>query len=308
MLNRKLELKLLAVFLCAFFVTHAALASFIINPYAYVVAGGGGGAEDSYDVGISGFTYASKSKGITGDENNPRGLHLDSGGDEVYAVGTGSDTIYQYSLSTAWDISTAGSSVGSLSVATQTASPQGMDFCNDGDTVIIVANTGDVFSYSGTAWDIGTFSYNTDTYNPAEMSTGAEDVQVSQDGTKMWILVAATADTIYQYTLSTACDVSTASYDSKSFSVVSEDTLTNGFAMATTGDGFITCGNSNDEVFQYSMSTTDDISTASYDSVSFDISSEEGTVRGCANGDGSGGTALKAYVVGGTNDTIYQYE
>lgn len=271
-------------------------------------SGAASGTEDSYDGSISGFTYASKAKSVASDENNPRGMHFNNDGTSMFVVGTGSDTIDQYTLSTGWDVSTAGTSQANLVVSGQTGSPQSIDFKNDGTWCVIVANTGNVYAYSGDAWDIGSFSYDTDTYNPSEMASGAEGVQVSQDGTTMWILVAATADTIYQYTLSTPWDVSTASYDSKSFGLVTQDTQMNDFAMYTDGSGFVACGNNNDNVFQFSMSTDNDISTASYDSVSFSISSEESTCRAVALGDGSSGTALKCYVAGGSSDTVYQYE
>ena len=268
---------------------------------------GASGTEDEYDGAISGFTYASKSKDVSANIGNLRAIATNFDGTSFYAVGPTNDAVHQYDASTGWDVSTCGTTQGNLSTASEMTSPQGMDFSKDGTKLYVINNTGNVYQYSGTAWDIGSFSYDSKTFNPLEASGSVEGVQVSFDGTKLWILVAATLDTIYQYTMSTAWDVSTASYDSKSFGVVSQDTLMNDFAMFTDGTGFITVGNSTDEVYQYSMSTANDISTASYDSVSFDISSEEGVPRALALGNGSSGTALKVYV-GGANEFIYQYE
>jgi DNA-binding beta-propeller fold protein YncE len=61
--------------------------------------------------------------------------------------------------------------------------------------------------------------------------------------------------------------------------------------------------NINDNVHQYTLSTGFDLSTASYDSVSFNVNSQENNPYGLAfSTDGT-----KMYVVGNQNDTIYQY-
>jgi hypothetical protein len=59
-------------------------------------------------------------------------------------------------------------------------------------------------------------------------------------------------DTVYQYTLSTGFDLSTASYDSVSFSVNSQDTSPYGMAFSTDGAKMYILGGSNKTVYQYS--------------------------------------------------------
>jgi hypothetical protein len=62
-------------------------------------------------------------------------------------------------------------------------------------------------------------------------------------------------------------------------------------------------GNANDTVFQYNLSVAYDISTASYSNISFSVASQEDNPNAvCFKPDGT-----KMYVVGYTNDTIYQY-
>jgi sugar lactone lactonase YvrE len=62
-------------------------------------------------------------------------------------------------------------------------------------------------------------------------------------------------------------------------------------------------GTVNDTIFQYSLSTAFDLSTASYDSVSFNASSQDTVPQGLTfNNDGT-----KMYMVGSTNDRVYQY-
>ena len=110
------------------------------------------------------------------------------------------------------------------------------------------------------------------------------------DGTKMYI-VGSSSDTVYQYSLSTAYDMSSASYDSVSFSVSGQETNPYGINMNNDGTKMYIIGASSDKVNQYSLSTAYDLSTASYDSVSFSVAdtnpkdvafSNDGTRNVCA--------------------------
>jgi sugar lactone lactonase YvrE len=116
-------------------------------------------------------------------------------------------------------------------------------------------------------------------------------------------VVGNTNDTIYQYTLSTPFDVSTASYASKSFGVGGEEPSPTDLALSEDGTAMYVVGNTNDTVYQYTLSTPFDASTASYASKSFSVTGEETVPRGLALG--SDGENM--YALGSTNDTIYQY-
>jgi hypothetical protein len=61
--------------------------------------------------------------------------------------------------------------------------------------------------------------------------------------------------TVYQYTLSTAWDVSTASYASKSFSTTAQDTTPYGFSFSADGAKMYVLGYTNKTVYQYNVGT-----------------------------------------------------
>ena len=82
-----------------------------------------------------------------------------------------------------------------------------------------------------------------------------------------------TNDDIDEYTLSTGFDVSTASYDSN-FSVASQDGGPQGIAFNTDGTKMFIGGKDNGKVFEYTLSTGFDVSTASFVD-GFSISSQE---------------------------------
>jgi len=57
--------------------------------------------------GINTATYASLSKSVSAQEATPYGLAFSPDGTKMYIVGQTNDTVYQYTLSTPWNVSTA---------------------------------------------------------------------------------------------------------------------------------------------------------------------------------------------------------
>ena len=105
------------------------------------------------------------------------------------------------------------------------------------------------------------------------------------------------------YCFATAWDVSTASYDSKYKSVHSEEIYPSDVVFKPDGSKMYIVGYANDSVYQYSLSTAWDVSTASYDSKYKDVSSEDNIPVSVAfKSDGS-----KMYIVGYSSDRVYQY-
>jgi DNA-binding beta-propeller fold protein YncE len=273
----------------------------------YMGGGGFGGAAPAGGWNISGASYDSKSVSVSAHESTPEGLFFRYDGTNFYVVGADEDRLIQYNLSTAWDISTA-----TFSKKTATnflnaggGAPTASWFKPDGTKMFLLnwASSRRIYQYSlSTAWDIATLSY--DSVFGSLSGSGSEtlDMYFKPDGTKVYTISSAN-NTIYQHSLSTAWDISTVSYDSKTFSAASQDSLCRGFYLKDDGTKLYVAGSSNDNVYQYSLSTAWDISTASYDSVSFSVTSQDGAPRAIAfKSDGA-----KMYMLGSVNDTVYQY-
>lgn len=134
-------------------------------------------------------------------------------GTKFYGLINSTDTLYEYNLSTAWDITTISSS-GVLKVFTsQDTSPQGFYFKPDGTKLYMLgATTDDIFEYDlSTAWDLSSISYNSKSYALAQTLTG-NSISMSHTGDRLFI-GSPSDDYIYQYTLSTPWDITSASYD-----------------------------------------------------------------------------------------------
>lgn len=142
------------------------------------------------------------------------------------------------------------------------------------------------------------YSYDNINYIPSE---NVISVDFKSDGTKMYI---STITIVHQYSLSTAWDVSTATYDTKSLDMSGEDSAVNEIRFGDSGTKLYAAGDTNNKIFQYNLSSAWDISTASYASKFLDISGEEATISSLA----LSSTGTKAYIIGSTNNTVYQYD
>ena len=248
-------------------------------------------------------SYDSVSFSVSSQESAPTDVTFGDSGTKMYIIGYNTDTVYQYTLTTAYDISTASYASKSFSVTTQETNPRGLNFNSDGTKLYVMGQATDAFyQYSlSTAWDVSTASYDSVSFSVSGQDASPLGFTFKPDGTKLF-MIGTTNDTVFQYSLSTAFDLSTASYDSVSFSIASQDTGPVDVLFNNDGTKMFMVGATNDTVFQYSLSTAYDISTASYDSISFSVASQTTSPSGFEfNGDGT-----KLAVVG-QNGTVYQY-
>jgi len=237
---------------------------------------------------------------IRSQDTSPTGLDLKPDGSQLYVLGSTNDNVYQYGLSTAYDISTA-SFTQSFDVSGQDTSPTGLDFKPDGSRLYVIGDgNNNVYQYSlSTAYDISTASF-TQSFDVGTQDGSPLAVVFKPDGTQMYFS-GLENDNVYQYSLSTAYDISTASFV-RSFDVSGQDTRPTGLDFQPDGRRMYVLGNRFDNVYQYSLSTAFDISTASFIQ-SLDISPQDVNAKGVVfKSDGS-----QLYIVGNSNFNVYQY-
>jgi hypothetical protein len=253
---------------------------------------------------IDGATYDSVSFTIGNSEGTPTGMCFNGDGTKMYVVGEVTDAVYQYSLSTAYDLSTASNDSVSLSVSSQLQpAPRSVVFNNDGTALYVCGPDDGVFQYTlSTAYNLATASYANKTFNVTTQEAYPCELIFNSDGTSMYT-VGSQNDTVYQYTLSTAFDVSTASYASKSMSASDGQTSPTGLSFNSDGTKIFVSGETTPKINQYSLSTAYDVSTGSFDSISYTYTQGGGVLRNITfNGDGT-----KFYLVDSGTDIIYQY-
>ncbi len=196
----------------------------------------------------------------------------------------------------------------SFVVASQETEPRDVVFSNDGKTMYVVGNIGNDITYYtlSTPWSITSASFVSQ-FSVGSQLTVPLGMYFKPDGTKFYVVgttgVGAAATAVNQYTCGTPWDLTTASYDSVAFSVNAQDTNPNGIEFKPDGTKFYVIGNANDTIYQYSCSTPWNVSTASYDSVSFSVLAQENNVQKVRfSSDGT-----KFLVVGFSGDDINYY-
>jgi sugar lactone lactonase YvrE len=252
-------------------------------------------------------SYDSKSFNVSSQAGGAGGVQFKSDGTKMYVTGQTSDKTFQYSLSTPYDVSTASYDSVELNHATQVsnANPYDLFFKTDGTKLYVMFGVNDtVYQYSlSTAWNLATASYDNVNFSVASQESGEPGgLAFSDDGSKMYACGEGQA-TVFQYTLSTPWNLSTASYASKSFSVSSQDTKPAGLAFAKNGQLMLVVGEAQVKVFLYVLTTPFDVSTATYTSSSFSVSSQDPRPWYVALANNN----TKMYVGGPNNDTVYQY-
>jgi len=260
-------------------------------------------AEIAPNTSITGWNYSGLSKSISSEETAPTGLFLSPDGLNMYVNGSTGDDVNQYTLSTAFNVSTA-SFVRLFSTSAQDSAPNDIFFKPDGLSMFIMGATNDtVFQYTlSSAFDISTASYASKSFNVNSQESSPTGLWFKPDGTVMYI-IGTSADAVFQYTLSTAWDVSTASYASILFSVASQEITPNQVNLSADGLTMWILGQTGDDISEYALGTAWNVSTATFVN-NFYIGFQEVTPTGLFV---DSTAANRVYIVGQANDTVFQY-
>jgi len=142
-------------------------------------------------------------------EATPRGLTFNDDGTKMYFVGGTRDKIYEYHLSTPFEIDTAVNSNSHKSTSGVDNQPRTMAFSSDGKRMILAGVQRDkIYQYtlqSGGAWtpfDVSTASHSGTTFDPSP-EINDWGITWSADGTKLFVTGSADGTKVYQYGFNT---------------------------------------------------------------------------------------------------------
>ena len=250
---------------------------------------------------ISTTVYTNKSATIVKTyETNPNALSFKPDGTKMYIVGGAGDGVDEYSLSTAWDITTA-SYVSTFSILGQDGASEGLFFKPDGTKMYITGSNSDaVHEYDlSTAWDVSTASY-VQSFSVSAQSGYPTSVFFKPDGTKMYI-TDITIQSVFEYDLSTAWDISTASL-LQSFDISSQIGAAESVFFGSYGTRMYVVDSVADDITSYALSTPWDVSTAAF-ITQFSVAGQMTIPTGVFfKPDGS-----LMYIVGSATDYVFQY-
>lgn len=255
--------------------------------------GGGGGGTSGWDILNASYVQSV----VAGTNESLVSLAFKPDGTKMYVLGFNSGAVNEYNLATAWDVSTATYSQ-SFGVSGDEPSPRGLAFNADGTKFYIVGDGVFVYEYAISAWDISTASMN-NIFGAAEPGL-ISGIAFKNDGTRMY-LSSFNDDTIYEYELPTAWDISTVNYV-QNLSVAAQDADVTGLTFNDDGTKMYVVGTGDKDVNEYALSTAWNISTATYTQNFSVASQDQGPSDVAFKADGT-----RMYVVGGQNDSVYEY-
>ena len=267
-----------------------------------IMMGLGSGAGASWLTDLSVASYDSVLLSVNSQDSVPNGMTFGYDGFRMYMTGDGSKYVNQYDLTTEWDLSTASYANKRHYVGSQEGDPSGVQFKSDGTKFYLIGvNNDTVYQYSmSTAWDASTASYDGVSFSANSQQPNAEDLFFSTDGDKLYVIGMGGVH-LYQYTLSTPWDISTASYDSISFDTSSYNAYPAGIYFNPKGDKFYVAGTTVDE---YTMTTNWDIGTASH-SATYTIANDAPTTS--PHGLYFKPDGARMFVIYPSTDTVYQF-
>ena len=263
-----------------------------------------------------GVTDDGQTADISNEETSVSGLSFNNDGTKMFVSGGQSDTVHEYSLSTAFDVSTKSATANeSYSDASNYDWTRGHTWNADGTKLFIIDNDeGEswqkILEHTvQTAFDLSSTVTRTNTYDLVAPSGGSiptrpKGITFNSDGTKMYIADHAT-DKIHQFTLSVGFDLTSTVVNSGTLDVSSQNDSPYGVEFSQDGSKVFVVGNGTqgDAVYQYTLNTAWDItSTATYND-SFNLSSQDSVPADIRfNNDGT-----KMFIAGSNGNEIDEY-
>ena len=217
-----------------------------------------------YDLGTA-FTIdsnvtVSSSSSQNLDVNPPQaligGLSVADGGSKVYSFGRSTNEVNRFDLSTAWDLSTGGSAQSNFNTSTQISNVYDGHMKDDGTEMYVVGYAPDnVYQYTlSTAHDLSTASL-TNTFDISAKVTVCGGIHFESNG-YAFVLADAASDKLHKYNLSTAWDVSTATFDSSSDSLASNAGTLSGVWFDDDWTYIYYTDQANDDIFRINPAAT----------------------------------------------------
>ena len=188
---------------------------------------------------------------VSAQDTSPEGLFFKPDGTKMYVVGLTGVDVNEYNLSTPWDVSTA-AFLQLKSVSAQDTAPRGVFFKPDGTKMYVVGGVGqDINEYNlSTAWDVSTAVF-LQLKSVSAQDTSAWGLFFKPDGTKMYV-TGSTGDDVNEYNLSTAWNISTASFLQLK-SIAAQDIIPKGLFFNPDGAKMYFAGDAGDSVYEYDI-------------------------------------------------------
>ena len=251
-------------------------------------------------------------------ENNlPHGLYFKPDGTRYYMIGSthANEAIFEYSMTTPWDVSTATYTGNQLDLTdpnwtadawrSVTFSPDGYRIWTTNEDAENVKEWNLGTAWDVTTWDTSSKGYMTN-FDLSGYETKPQGHAFSTDGLKLYV-IGQQNQTVFEFNLSSSFSLGSITSVSQSFNVSSSmavsETKFNGISFKPDGTSMFTVGQQRDMVYEHRLSNAWDVSTATFHN-SKSIFGVENNVNDIQwKPDGS-----KMYIMGHGTDQVHQYQ
>ena len=221
-------------------------------------------------------------------QNIPMAIAFNPSGTKMFVVGMSQNKIFEFDLTTGFDVSTASKNSNVCSFIGLADDAVDINFNSDGTKIFLVdqgqggaPNTIEEFDLS-TAYDVSSCTHVEEHF--AGDFVGLVGIEFNTDGTKLFIYNTAGADSIKQYSLNSPYNLSNITLQKqstgtsdKTFSTIESQPM--GFTFSSDGSKMFITGTKKDKVQEFNLSTPFDLSSVSRTS-GYDISNEIVAVGG----------------------------
>lgn len=251
---------------------------------------------------ISNLSYSGKSYSVGG-TSQAKGLFFKPDGTKMFVTGNTLNKIYQYDLATPWDVSSVSSSssasytlpIGSLDPA------EAISFKPDGTLLFVIesgSSFGSLVSFSlSSPWDVTTMSY----LHNASASYDAKGLHFREDGQKYITVDGDQELRFFENDLSTAWDIRTRTSTTQSYLLLQSNAT--GVYVRRDGLKMFTSDAQTSSIYEYDLSSPWTLSGLSKVQVK-SVGSQDSRPNDlffAPNG-------KRLYSLGGTTNTVYQYD
>lgn len=264
-----------------------------------------GGIPPTFDLANATYSGFSLSTGAEG-SGSPRGLAASPSGAKIMVLDFTDDAVYQFSLGAGQSLN--GASFDILEALSFIDSGYGLTYSPDGTKIISVDDSDDdLQQYEfGTVDDVSTLSHDGISGIASRSYRGVCFAgPISGTGVDGSVLLVSTSVGVRSYALTTHGSIDGGVNLMSQVSLPGPMTGSGGLMMSPNGEKLFAVDSASQLIYQFTPGSNpaNPMDGITYDSVSLDLSSQLGTPRDLTfSPDGT-----KMFVVGTTNDTIYEY-
>ena len=239
-------------------------------------------------------------------QNIPMAIAFNPSGTKMFVVGMSQNKIFEFDLTTGFDVSTATKNSNECSFIGLGDDVVDIDFNSDGTKLFLVDQhqggndeTIEEFDLS-TAYDVSSCTHVEEHFKGDFV--GSVGIEFDSSGTKLFIYHTAGTDSIKQYSLSSPYNLSNPTLQKQSTGTSDKTFQTiesqpSGFTFSSDGSKMFITGKNKDKVQEFNLSTPFDLSSVSRTN-GYDISGQIDAVGGVSfSADG-----LKMFVLDSDND------